>query len=213
MGVDVSIPGEVAGMVLYGGDKAEGDSAFYARKNEDRILKKAKPPRDDAAGEQDKTKNKQADASIPSEESFIMGIRVFEGAKAVTGEVFTEEKMEKLGESKQGQRAMDFGGEVIDIEFVDPDKNRMKSLLKKDKNPKNCVKYNMALAGIELNLQLDGIEGIRLWDMFSCTGVPTSYYMQGLWRVTSIKHSISGTDWTTDITAQFAPNSNDSFAT
>jgi len=206
MSCDVSIPGEVAGMVLYGGEKSDGDSAFYARKDADRILKKAKPPLDDVAGTQDDAANNQADAKIPSEEKFIMGIRVYDGATSVTGEVFSESKM---GESKQGQRLMDFGGEVIDIEFVDPDKNRMKSLLKKDRNPKNCVKYNMALAGIELNIQLDGIEGIRLWDVFNCTGVPTQYYMTGVWRVTSVKHSISGNDWKTDITAQFAPNSND----
>ena len=97
-----------------------------------------------------------------------MGIYVWDGATNAYGNVAVG-----MSDGNENLSTGDDDEPVIDIEFVDPHPNRMKSLLKHDRNPKNCVKYNMALDGIELSMQLDGIEGIRLWDVFSCTGVPT----------------------------------------
>ena len=205
-GVDVSIPGEIAGMVLFGNKSGDADSAFYARKDEDMVLKTAKVL-DPSGKTYQKSKNKQGSKKYANEQSYIMGIYVWDGATNAYGNVAVG-----MSDGNENLSTGDDDEPVIDIEFVDPHPNRMKSLLKHDRNPKNCVKYNMALDGIELSMQLDGIEGIRLWDVFSCTGVPTEYYMNGLWRVTNIKHSISGTDWTTDISAQFAPNSAESIS-
>lgn len=208
---DVSIPGEIAGMVLFGGKGGDADSAFYARKDEDMVLKTAKVI--DPSGETLEKHNASSQASkeYPNEESYIMGIYVWDGASNVLADIEGGGGYARgMSDGNANLSTGDDDEPVIDIEFVDPSKNRMLELMTQDKNPKNCVKYNMALDGIELSMQLDGIEGIRLWDVFSCTGVPTKYYMNGLWRVTNIKHSVSGTDWTTDITAQFAPNSADS---
>jgi len=106
----------------------------------------------------------------------------------------------------------DPAGDTIDIEMVDPDHSRMMRSLKADANPKNSIKYNMTLDGIELSMDLDGIEGLRLWDVFNSTGVPTNYYQNGLFRITGIKHSISGNDWKTSISSQYAPNSAESMS-
>ena len=72
----------------------------------------------------------------------------------------------------------------------------------------NNVVFNQRLDGIELSLTLDGIEGLRLWDVFSCTGVPVKYYKSGIFAISAIKHSISANDWTTEVTALFYPDAN-----
>ena len=38
----------------------------------------------------------------------------------------------------------------------------------------------MPQEGIELSMTLDGIEGLRLYDVFSCTGVPVKYFNTGI---------------------------------
>ena len=103
------------------------------------------------------------------------------------------------------------GGETgyfadYDVEFVDPNKNRMLRSMKLDDNKLNCVKNNMPLDGCELSMTLDGIEGLRLLDVFSCTGVPTHYFMNGHWRIQSITHEVSGNDWVTDVAAEYIPS-------
>ena len=96
----------------------------------------------------------------------------------------------------------------IDVEMVDNDSNRMLNSCRSDvSNPKNNIIFNMPQEGIELNMTLDGIEGFRLYDVFSCTGVPVKYFNTGIFGITGVKHSISANDWTTDITAQFYPDS------
>lgn len=244
MSCDVSIPGDVAAMVLYGPDSENPNSNFYARKPQDRLLKRANPLSDDGKAIAKKHSLVQGSSDIPSEEKFLVGIKVYKGATGIEEEFKKARKARANerydrndGSDQSGDAGLDLddvggddtgddaqtgvgatksggsasSGKVIDIEFVDPNRDRMLKLLRKDKDPKNCIKYNMPLDGIELSLQIDGIEGIRLWDMFNCTGVPTKYYMNGLWRVTSIKHDISGNDWKTDISAQFSPNSADAF--
>ena len=78
--------------------------------------------------------------------------------------------------------------------------------MKKDDNKLNCVKNNMPLDGCEISLQLDGIEGLRLLDVFSCTGVPTHYFMNGLWRIQSVAHSVTDNNWITDIKGEYIPS-------
>lgn len=100
----------------------------------------------------------------------------------------------------------------IDIELVDPDNYRTLSAMKKDSNPMNNIVYNHRLDGMELSLTLDGIEGIRLWDVFNCAGVPVRYFMTGIFAVNNIKQSIKNNDWTTEITAQFHPDQTERWA-
>ena len=95
----------------------------------------------------------------------------------------------------------------IDIEMVDNDVNRMLNACRSDlSNPKNNIVFNQPMEGIELSMQLDGIEGLRLYDVFGCTGVPVKYFNTGIFGITAIKHSISNNDWVTDISAQFYPD-------
>ena len=98
------------------------------------------------------------------------------------------------------------GVRYIDIECVDPDSNRMLGGMKKDQNKKNSVKNNIPLDGCEVELELDGIEGVRLLDVFTCTGVPTRYYMNGHWRAQEVSHEISNNDWKTTIKGEYLPS-------
>ena len=214
MSTDVSITGDIAGQVLFE-DSENPDSAFYARGQHDRILKVAKVTTNDAGTVQ--AAKEKSDSEIPDATKFIVGIEVDsdEGATTLEGVELTDDNEDELlggGTSvvSGSNDNMISDTYVVDVEFVEPNAGRAKKRTTKDKNAKNCIKYNMPLDTIELSLEIDGIEGIRLWDMFNCTGVPTKYYMNGLWRVTNIKHSISNGDWVTNITAQFCPNAADS---
>ena len=93
----------------------------------------------------------------------------------------------------------------IDVEMVDPDKNRMLENCRLDGDKKNNIMFNQRLDGVELSLKLDGIEGLRIYDVFNCTGVPAKYYERGVFAITGVKHSIAGGDWTTDLECMFFP--------
>lgn len=99
---------------------------------------------------------------------------------------------------------VDGGGS--DVEMVDPNKNRMVKSMKFDNNKLNCVKNNMPLDGCQISLTLDGIEGLRLLDVFTCTGVPTHYFINGHWRIQSVTHTISDNNWITDISGEYIPS-------
>lgn len=89
----------------------------------------------------------------------------------------------------------------LDIEMVDPNTERMLKFCKVDKNAKNNMVHNMAHLDNEVTLTFDGIFGLRLMDVFSCTGVPTKYFVNGIWTITKITHTIADGDWQTSITA------------
>jgi hypothetical protein len=207
MNTDVSITGDIAGQVLFS-NPTDPDSAFYARGQSDRILKRARISSKDAgtlSADKEKKETEIADAS-----KFIVGIEVDidENVKTLEGVSINDENQFNASVFDDNRNTFS-DTYVVDVEFVEPNQGRAQRRTTKDKNPKNCIKYNMPLDTIELSLELDGIEGIRLWDMFNCTGVPTKYYMNGLWRVTNIKHSLSNNDWSTSLTAQFCPNAVD----
>ena len=92
----------------------------------------------------------------------------------------------------------------IDVEMVDPDKNRMLENCRLDGDKKNNIMFNQRLDGVELSLKLDGIEGLRIYDVFNCTGVPAKYY-ERVFLQSRVKHSIAGGDWTTDLECMFFP--------
>ena len=97
------------------------------------------------------------------------------------------------------------GDAEIDVEMVDPDVNRMLDNCKIDRNAKNNVIFNQRLDGVSLSLKLDGIEGLRIYDVFNCSGVPAKYYERGVFAITAVKHSITGGDWTTDLECMYFP--------
>lgn len=101
----------------------------------------------------------------------------------------------------------DKGDYTVDIEMCDPDKGRMLKFCKLDAdNTGNHMVHNQRLDGIDISLQLDGIEGLRLYDVFKCQGIPYKYYNKGVFAISGIKHAISDGDWTTDIDAFFYPS-------
>jgi hypothetical protein len=100
-----------------------------------------------------------------------------------------------------------FNDEEILIEMADSQLQRVLSGMRDDKNPKNNVNFNGPVPGVEIEIQLLGIAGVRAMECFQCTGIPTSYYERGHFRVTNIKDSLSDGDWTTTLTGQYYPNS------
>ena len=209
MSLDVSVATEVAGMVVFAEpephpDDAEdaedtddsGDnpqSSFYARGREDRLLKQCDSPQ--------KTSAKKVLQKPEKESSMMDTLLGWTPLVDTEEEIESEEKFIIGSPSSFGRWNADH-----DIEMVDPNKNRMVRSMKKDDNKLNCVKNNMPLDGCEISLQLDGIEGLRLLDVFSCTGVPTHYFMNGLWRIQSVAHSVTDNNWITDIKGEYIPS-------
>jgi len=100
------------------------------------------------------------------------------------------------------------GGYEEDVEMVDIDIERVRRECRLDDSPHNNINFNQPLpAGPELSLKFDGIEGLRLLDVFNCTGVPIRFYNKGIWAITAVKHSISDGNWETTIDALFYPGS------
>ena len=187
LSLDVSCATEVAGQVMFmdppTDNEEEDDSeenpqtAFFARGREDRILKKGVSPNAFKTKKIKKPEQiEENEDDIESEEKFIIG--------ADPDGLFNS----------------------YDIEMVDPDVNRMLGGMKRDNNKLNCVKNNMPLDGCEISMELDGIEGLRLLDVFTCTGVPTHYFINGHWRIKSVAHDISGNNWITSITGEYVPS-------
>lgn len=108
----------------------------------------------------------------------------------------------KIQDDSYGTDEDDF---EIQIELVDIDRQRMKQFCEADPSPHNNVINNMPLAGVELSITLDGIEGLRLYDTFNCAGVPIKYFDRGVFAITGVKHSIGDGDWKTTIESHYYP--------
>jgi hypothetical protein len=182
LSLDVSCAAEVQGMVLFGEEDAKDNpqAAFYARGREDRLLKNAKPKVLSKKPSSPKGESDDEEDEIESEEKFLVA-------------------------ADNDWSAFDY-----DIEMVDPNKNRVLKSMKVDDHKLNCVKNNMPLDGCELTMELDGIEGLRLLDVFACTGVPTHYFINGHWRIKSVAQNISDNNWITTIGSEYIPSVNGS---
>jgi hypothetical protein len=93
------------------------------------------------------------------------------------------------------------------IEMADPQLQRVLSDMQDDQNPKNNVNFNGPVPGLEIEVQLLGIAGLRAMEMFQCTGIPTSYYERGHFRIKKITDSLASGEWTTTIIGYYHPNS------
>ena len=176
LSLDISVSTETAAQTMAPKDEQPAQADFHSRGRKDRIL--------DGTAEAIPASKKDKDKP-PSDEDE------------------DEDDIESEEKFIIGQHV---GASWIDIECVDPDKNRMLNGMKKDNNKKNSVKNNIPLDGCEVSLELDGIEGVRLLDVFTCTGVPTRYYMNGHWRAQEVSHEISDNDWKTTIKGEYLPS-------
>jgi hypothetical protein len=61
------------------------------------------------------------------------------------------------------------------------------------------------LIPINFTFTVHGVSGVRLGDTFAIAGLVGSYSENGFFQVTSVKHSISGMQWTTNITGGWRP--------
>ena len=95
-----------------------------------------------------------------------------------------------------------------EVEMVDDQQGRMLSRLRKDNNPNNNVKFNTPINSTECEISLQGIAGIRVLDVWNCTGIPTFYFRTAIFQTKGISDSISDNNWTTKITGACVPNSN-----
>ena len=78
-----------------------------------------------------------------------------------------------------------------------------KQLLKLGKG--QIDKYNdvSILLPINFSFTIHGISGIKRGDKFSVTGIPKKYEDEGFFQVISVKHTIQGMEWTTEITGGY----------
>ena len=62
------------------------------------------------------------------------------------------------------------------------------------------------LMPINFTFKVHGVSGIRRGDMFKVRGLPT-IYNNGFFQVLSVKHSLQGMEWTTEVTGGYRNNS------
>jgi hypothetical protein len=66
-----------------------------------------------------------------------------------------------------------------------------------------------ALMPIQFSFKIHGISGIKRGDMFRINGLPSMYEAKGsFFQPLSVKHTIEGMQWTTEITGGFRPSNN-----
>jgi hypothetical protein len=59
-----------------------------------------------------------------------------------------------------------------------------------------------ALMPINFTFKVHGVSGIRRGDMFKVRGIPSAYD-KGFFQVLSVKHSLQGMEWTTEVTGGY----------
>ena len=59
------------------------------------------------------------------------------------------------------------------------------------------------LLPIKVSFTINGVSGIKRGDKFKVKGMPDMYYKRGFFQVTSVKHTLSGMQWDTEIEGGF----------
>lgn len=91
------------------------------------------------------------------------------------------------------------------MKLVEPHTTLIKNLINQDNNPSNNSIYNGMVPGLEVELEILGISGIRFLDVFSLEGIPSVYANNGVYQVKNVKHTISDNLWVTSITLGLRP--------
>jgi hypothetical protein len=119
-------------------------------------------------------------------------------------------KSDKKDEKKEGVDEKKYIVTVndIEVEMVDDQPGRMIGRLRKDDHPSNNCKFNTPINTTECEISLQGIAGIRILDVWNCTGIPTFYFRTAIFQTKGISDTISDNNWTTKITGACVPNSN-----
>jgi hypothetical protein len=91
------------------------------------------------------------------------------------------------------------------FKLAEPNKKLMQNLINLDKSPNNNAIYNGMVPGVEVELELLGISGLRFLNVFSLEGIPDIYSKNGVYQIKNVKHSVSDHIWTTVVTAGLRP--------
>lgn len=76
------------------------------------------------------------------------------------------------------------------------------SALKSKNDSKEEAETSSALMPINFTFKIHGVSGIRRGDMFKVRGIPSAYD-GGFFQVLSVKHSLQGMEWTTEVTGGY----------
>ena len=94
-------------------------------------------------------------------------------------------------------------GELYDMCYLGAfhDSNVFSALKAKHDNTDEA-ETSSALMPINFTFKIHGVSGIRRGDMFKVRGIPSAYD-GGFFQVLSVKHSLQGMEWTTEVTGGF----------
>ena len=65
--------------------------------------------------------------------------------------------------------------------------------------------FNVPVLPLQVEVTLDGIAGVKLFDSFYLSYLPP-LYDDGFFKVTGITHSVEGTDWFTKLNLLYVPS-------
>jgi hypothetical protein len=102
----------------------------------------------------------------------------------------------------------DFGGDIEGLTYVGAyDDSSMLSTLKMSGDTKQVGSGEVSgVLPIRATVTVHGVSGITRGNKLKIDGLPNKYSENGFFQVVGVKHSISGTQWKTDIEAAFRLN-------
>lgn len=187
----ISLPDSVAAQTIYGGssnvsETTREESRFFSKMRvgnsiiDDRLVEKLNhhkttPKPDNTGGSSNATTNK---IKLLSKEEYV---------------TVSYGKIDKAN-----------GAEVL-YQMVEPNNDLLKTIISADKNPYNNAIYNGLVPGVEVEIEILGLSGIRFLDVFRIHGIPKNYADNAIFQVKNVRQQLSDNMWSTYITAGLRP--------
>jgi hypothetical protein len=93
----------------------------------------------------------------------------------------------------------------VAIQLDEPNVELVKAAITADRNPNNNAIFNGLVPGVEVELEILGLSGIRFLDVFRINGIPRNYADNALFQVKNVRQQLSDNIWSTYITAGLRP--------
>jgi hypothetical protein len=144
-------------------------------------------------------KKTEAEKQITSAASDKADVKKQEALDILLGKLFLYPKVQYKDASEVKKKPL------YDICYVGAYKD-VETFSKIKKNELSGIIGTSALMPIKFTFKIHGISGIKRGDMFKIKGLPYMYERPGsFFQTLSVKHSIDGMIWTTEVTGGFRP--------
>jgi len=104
---------------------------------------------------------------------------------------------------KRSEEKADWGDASFDSIFPDAwEILEIERDINADQNEGSAINAN-ALINVDVSVTLNGIAGLRRYQVFKVAHVPEFYRVHGFFVITSVRHSVQNNDWVTEVKGKF----------